>query len=1004
MKKILSLILLIVSLLAASFLDFSVRVNAQTDEDRMANGLSFDQATTYDTEKALECMPKTFEAYIHLPKTYSKRAGVIFGNYMHNSSASYSLELQYDNTAGVAYPKIFYDSPAIDGKLGISFNFTKVDVRSDDYVHIAITHDTNVVDGMTTAYCYLNGELKQSVSVAYQDIYQNYEYVPTNVGRLGGDLRSGNAQYFKGYIKSVELYSDVKTEDEIKADYARLMSSTSEDDNLIAAYNLTANYFNYKKDLSGNGYDLKTPQDSLEDKDGMSFDSSKTYVFNKELSVIPNTVEAEFYLPESYTGRGGVILGNYSGGNVNNFSFEISTNGKPRFYYNHTSDTNPCNIIFDVDVRTGDWVKLAFTHDISTGKVYCYLNGELVAQSDQCYEYVSSIVKQKLVLGGDNRSGNEQYFKGLIKYVSIYSDVRTSNEIKNGVDLDDENLIAHYEVSSNSVGLDVEDKSNNGYDLRCQKTWFTDKEPVTNYAYSFAVVGDTQKLNYEYPDGVGFKYESQYKGIYDWIVANKESKKIAHVFGLGDITETWTKKNTSEWELAKEAISKLDGVVSYSLVRGNHDDSVGFNNTFNYDAYTNQFEGFMNQNDVRNSYMLLTVGVTDYLFITLDYGASDEELEWAGSIIEQYPNHKVVITTHAYMYRDGTTLDAKDVCPPAQTTDCDNNPNKVYNNGEQIWDKFISKYGNIVLVMSGHDPCDNVVTLQSTGIHGNTVTQMLIDPQGMDAVEPVGMVCMLYFSEDGSKMDVEFYSTVKQQYYKTSNQYTVDLSGTNYDAHQYESFSNDSVHWQECTCGKKIELEGHVWDNGVVTIEPTEDSTGEMKYTCNECGHIKTSVIDKIEHQHAYDDLWIKEEVSHWQECACGHKNNLGVHTWDNGQVTKEPEAGNSGEMTYTCTVCGHTKISVIEHQHSYSKEYESDDKYHWNECECGEIDNKGTHTGGTASETEKAVCDVCGHAYGELKVSTPSKGCGGSILSSIFGIIILVGTIVILRKAKKRV
>ena len=31
---------------------------------------------------------------------------------------------------------------------------------------------------------------------------------------------------------------------------------------------------------------------------------------------------------------------------------------------------------------------------------------------------------------------------------------------------------------------------------------------------------------------------------------------------------------TGEWEVVKAAISQLDGVVPYSLVRGNHDDYI----------------------------------------------------------------------------------------------------------------------------------------------------------------------------------------------------------------------------------------------------------------------------------------------------------------------------------------------------------------------------------------------------------------------------------------------
>ena len=43
---------------------------------------------------------------------------------------------------------------------------------------------------------------------------------------------------------------------------------------------------------------------------------------------------------------------------------------------------------------------------------------------------------------------------------------------------------------------------------------------------------------------------------------------------------------------------------------------------------------------------------------------------------------------------------------------------------------------------------------------------------------------------------------------------------------------------------------------------------------------------------------------------------------------------------------------------------------HHYNECTCGAIDNTSNeaHKGGSATTTAKAVCDVCGESYGELK------------------------------------
>lgn len=115
------------------------------------------------------------------------------------------------------------------------------------------------------------------------------------------------------------------------------------------------------------------------------------------------------------------------------------------------------------------------------------------------------------------------------------------------------------------------------------------------------------------------------------------------------------------------------------------------------------------------------------------------------------------------------TLDEGDVYPPSVTGGA--------NNGDHMWDKFISKHKNIVLVISGHDPCEDIVVTQTKGENGNIVTQMLVDPQGVDAAQgATGLVAILYFSEDGSKVDVEYYSTVRDAYYKTSNQFKFDLA------------------------------------------------------------------------------------------------------------------------------------------------------------------------------------------------------------------------------------
>ena len=305
---------------------------------------------------------------------------------------------------------------------------------------------------------------------------------------------------------------------------------------------------------------------------------------------------------------------------------------------------------------------------------------------------------------------------------------------------------------------------------------FTEKEPVTNYSYSFAVIPDTQiMVENDVVNG-----QTNTAKLFDWIVANQEAKNIQFVFGLGDITDN---NNEAEWTLAQAQHQKLmDAGIPYSAIRGNHDLSwygkeEGAEN-YTVDDYTNyigttayraQFGGFYSEDNVSNSWRTLQVGDMKYLLITLDYGANDAVLNWASGIIYQHPDHNVIITTHAYLFRDGTTLDDGDLVPPSTTGGV--------NDGDDMWEKLVSKHENIVLVMSGHDPQENIIVNRSTGDNGNTVTAMLIDAQDVEAQEgSMGMVALLHFSPDGKTVQVEYYSTAKEKYFKSENQFTLELN------------------------------------------------------------------------------------------------------------------------------------------------------------------------------------------------------------------------------------
>ena len=151
-----------------------------------------------------------------------------------------------------------------------------------------------------------------------------------------------------------------------------------------------------------------------------------------------------------------------------------------------------------------------------------------------------------------------------------------------------------------------------------------------------------------------------------------------------------------------------------------------------------------------------------------------------------------------------------------------------------------------------------------------------------------------------------------------------------------EGYSGDT--WCK-DCGKKIlsgqtiaKTENHSWDAGKVTTKATCTEEGEKTFTCSICGDKKTEKISATGHQHTElrnkkeatcketgysGDTWCKD---------CGKKILSGQtiaktenHSWNQGEITKEPTCKEEGEKTFTCSICGNIKtekVSTADHQH----------------------------------------------------------------------------------------
>lgn len=163
---------------------------------------------------------------------------------------------------------------------------------------------------------------------------------------------------------------------------------------------------------------------------------------------------------------------------------------------------------------------------------------------------------------------------------------------------------------------------------------------------------------------------------------------------------------------------------------------------------------------------------------------------------------------------------------------------------------------------------------------------------------------------------------------------------------------NETSHWHECLTKKHTDTTekiAHDFNAGEVIVQPTEDSEGVKRFTCNTCGYQKNETVAKLAHTHTFNaGVWENDEVSHWHPATCAHKgekSSVEEHIWDEGKVTTEPTETTEGVKTYTCSKCGRTKtapIGKLDHVHTFdTTRWEYDTANHWHPATCPHTDEK---------------------------------------------------------------
>lgn len=126
--------------------------------------------------------------------------------------------------------------------------------------------------------------------------------------------------------------------------------------------------------------------------------------------------------------------------------------------------------------------------------------------------------------------------------------------------------------------------------------------------------------------------------------------------------------------------------------------------------------------------------------------------------------------------------------------------------------------------------------------------------------------------------------------------------------HDYAQKFDADGHWDECPCGDKQNSETHKFGDWMETQAPTHTAKGEKERVCSVCNYVETAEVDEIAHAYNLNH----DADGHWEECACGDKQNSETHKYGEWKVTKAATTSAKGEKEHVCSVCQYTETAEI--------------------------------------------------------------------------------------------
>ena len=539
---------------------------------------------------------------------------------------------------------------------------------------------------------------------------------------------------------------------------------------------------------------------------GKDFSDSEGVVFGKTFAS-PSTVSAWIKVATDIADNQhiGTVIGNMGktshGQGVydsdNSFSMEITSNGNPRFTWRVSETDKAAFTVKNVDVRTNKWIHLAFTRDARVNVINCYVNGVLAGTKYVDGGAIADIdMKVPVMIGSDYTddfvlSLNENpKFKGYIANARVYSEVLPLSAIVSDIKgVKAGNLLGCVDFLSGETGEYYEQAGVGAFDAYGWKSAQAEDFTVSD-GFTVAVFGNTQMMLAKAKDGQGRDlYDENYDETYNvfyknirWLIDNKNALNLEFVMHMGNMTDNLNNaqastKGVKELEYGMSFMNMLTtSGIRWSLNRGNHDGGFDATHTGLYDAgysyanYSALADGTYSSSDMHSAYYTFNADGRKYLIISLDLEPTDAELAWANALIAANPDRRVIITTHAYIGADGKLI--TNTLGGAQN-----------NNGTSVWEKCASKHKNVIMVLCGHANGVDVVKSERIGDNGNKVYQVMIDESRMEyfGSRQTGVFALLNFAENGNRINVSYYSAAENGYFRTCNQFSVELNPADYD-------------------------------------------------------------------------------------------------------------------------------------------------------------------------------------------------------------------------------